>query len=355
MSDKTLSLRQRQILSFSKIGESYALSEIADLLSTGGAKTVSAPTLRRDVAKLCDAGFFRKSGERKSTRYSLDPKNIILAPIDAHDYCQLDIDNRPGSVHFNFDLFTGVPASFFTSIELSKLQQSSDLYLRSSIGASPTACRKELERFVIELSWKSSKIEGNTYTLLDTELLLREGIEADGHASEEALMILNHKKAFDYILQSTAEYLDPKVSNILDLHRFLVNDLNIQHGFRKRLIGITGSIYRPLPVPTQIEEACSELILALDRLKDPYSKALLMIAGISYIQPFEDGNKRTSRLSANAVLLASNCAPLSYRSISEISYREAILTFYEKNTILPLKELFIEQYIFACENYMRFK
>ncbi len=87
-------------------------------------------------------------------------------------------------------------------------------------------------------------------------------------------------------------------------------------------------------------------------MKSPYAKALLTLLGISYIQPFEDGNKRTARLMANAILLAHSCAPLSYRSVDENDYREAMLVFYELNSIMPFKKIFIDQYMFAAENYL---
>jgi Fic family protein len=299
-------------------------------------------------------GFLKQTGSKKSSRYALNPEKIIFTPIDAHQYCQIDIDTRPGNKQFSFELFSNIPESVFNAAELAQLQNATEKYSQSSAGSSLTLRRKELERFVIELSWKSSKIEGNTYTLLDTELLIREGLEASGHSREEAVMILNHKKAFDFILKLHPEFLHPSLLLVIEIHRLLTAELGIASELRSRLMGITGSLYRPLQVPTQIEEACRELLSVVARLKEPYCKALLALAGISYIQPFEDGNKRTSRLTANAILLAAGCAPLSYRSISEIGYREAIMTFYEKNTIVPLKKLFIEQYIFACENYLQF-
>ena len=86
-------------------------------------------------------------------------------------------------------------------------------------------------------------------------------------------------------------------------------------------------------------------------METPYAKALVSLLGISYIQPFEDGNKRTSRLMANALLMAYGCAPLSYRSVDENAYREATLVFYELNSIVSFKKIFIEQYDFAAHNY----
>jgi fido (protein-threonine AMPylation protein) len=354
MSDKPLSSRQSQILFLCQVGKSYSLSEVSKLLLEHTQAAPSAPTLRRDIATLCSLEFLIQTGSKKSTTYSLNPRKLTLLPLDAHRYCEDDIDTRLGSARYNFELFPNIPNSLFTASEVTLLNNATKKYIQISKGASSTIRQKELERFVIELSWKSSKIEGNTYSLLDTELLIKEGIEATGRTKEEAVMILNHKHAFSFILQASDEFSKLKLSNLIDIHRLLVRDLNIAYGLRSRLIGITGSLYRPLQVPTQIEEACNELLVALKRMKEPFSKALVALAGISYIQPFEDGNKRTSRLTANAILVSNGCAPLSFRSISEISYREAVLTFYEKNSLMPLKELFIEQYIFACENYLRF-
>ena len=354
MSDKELSSRQKEILLHCQFDRSYSLREIAQTLSGNLGQVPSVATLRRDLGVLCDLGFFKQLGDRKSTKYQLDSGRQVFAPIDAHRYCGYDIDERPGNHTFNFNLFPNVPIPLFTTQEMVHLNEATGTFQDSAKGASQTICKRELERFVIELSWKSSKIEGNTYTLLDTELLIKEGIEAAGRSREEAVMILNHKRGFDFILKARTEFVEPKLSVIQDLHRCLVEGLGISYGLRQRLIGITGSLYKPLQVPSQIQEACLELLGAVMRQPDPYSRALLALAGIGYIQPFEDGNKRTSRLTANAILIAANCAPLSYRSIGEIAYREAMLTFYEKNSILPLKELFMQQYLFACENYLKF-
>jgi Fic family protein len=354
MSDKPhkepLTSRQEQILRGAEFHSLYTIQEIAALLSS----PPSPATLRRDMNALIGAGFFLQHGERKSTKYELALHGQLFAPIDAHEYCGLEVDSRPGNTSYNFELFPSISLSLLSEEERTELSQGTELFVQSGEGASQTICTKELERFVIELSWKSSKIEGNTYTLLDTEILLKDGVEAEGRSREEAVMILNHKRAFDFILERRTDFAEPTLCKVQDLHRLLVEELNISTGLRSRLIGITGSVYRPLQVPTQIEEACGELFHAVKRLRDPYSQALLLLAGLSYIQPFEDGNKRTARLTANALLLAANCAPLSYRSISEVEYREAVLAFYERNSILPLKKLFLQQYLFACENYLKF-
>jgi len=355
MSDNKLNERQINLLVSIRTGRDYSFGDIRTLISEESKKPpVSPATLRRDLAELVHQGFLIQAGELKGTRYSLNPRGQLHAPLNAHSYCSVDIDSRSGNARFNPMIFSGVGNSLFNTDELDQLTKATHTFLNSGQGGTPAVVKRELERFVIELSWKSSKIEGNTYSLLDTELLLKEGLEAAGKSSEETRMVLNHKKAFDFILENKSPSAQISISLIKDIHRLLVEGLGIQFGIRRRLIGITGSIYRPLDVPTQIEEACDNLLSAVNRQNDPYSRALLLLAGLAYIQPFEDGNKRCSRLSANALLLSFDCAPLSYRSISEVAYREAMLTFYERNTIEPLKALFIEQYVFACHNYLKF-
>ena len=352
MSDKNLNQRQKVILGLLRSGNEYVLSDIKEFFNEPNQP--SSATLRRDVSGLCNAGYLKRSGNRKSSRYTLSLLGMLYAPIDPHEYCLVDVDKRLGSTTFNFSLFQNIGNDIFLKGDLEKMGQATKAFAVKSRGASDIIKQKELERFVIELSWKSSKIEGNTYTLLDTERLIKDGIEASGHTKDEAIMILNHKKAFQYILKHTGAYKKISILLIEDIHRILVEGLGVSFGLRKKQIGITGSSYVPLSVPSQIREAIEDLCAAIAKMKDPYSKALLALLGISYIQPFEDGNKRTARLLANAILIAYSCAPLSYRGVDEILYKESTLVFYEKNSIVPMREIFIKQYLFACEQYLQF-
>lgn len=351
MSYKSLNSRQKRILTNFSSGVSYALRDINQFFS-GPEEPPSPATLRRDLSDLCDLGYLSLKGNRKSSLYNLTVYGLINCPINAKEFCSVEIDKRIGNKTFNFDLFENFSTNLFTDEELKKLEQCTKTYLSAGEDASEVVRKKELERFIIELSWKSSKIEGNTYSLLDTERLLREGIRAEGHSEEEASMIINHKNAFQYILEDLARYKDLSIKKINEIHGIIIDKLGVSQGIRNRLVRITGSIYSPLDLHSQIEESLMQLIKKLASMTDPYSKALLVLAGISYVQPFEDGNKRTSRLVANAVLLAHGLAPLSYRSVDEVSYKEAILVFYERNSILPIREIFIEQYMFACNNYL---
>ncbi|MBK6903546.1 MAG: Fic family protein [Saprospirales bacterium] len=216
---------------------------------------------------------------------------------------------------------------------------------------SPTLFNKEFERLTIELSWKSSQIEGNTYDLLDTEQLLKYKIESGKNTKEEATMLLNHKYAIDYV-KSHADLFNPlKIRDIEDVHAILTKDLGLPRNIRTRLVGITGTQYRPPDNEFQIREYLEAMCLEVNKRSNTFEKALLCILLISYIQPFEDGNKRTGRIVGNGLLMNGNKCPLSYRSVDTVDYKKAILLFYEQNSIRAFKEIFMEQYQFAVENY----
>ena len=248
-------------------------------------------------------------------------------------------------------MFSDFPLDIFSNEELKILEDATLQYEKRTNDLPIAIQKKELERLIIELSWKSSKIEGNTYTLLDTEKLILENKEAPGHDKKEAQMILNHKEAFNFVRENSVQFKTITRKNLEDLHSILVKDLSVGLGLRKKLVGIVGSKYQPLDNIHQISETIDSLSTTISRMSSPYAKALVALLGIGYIQPFEDGNKRTSRLMANAILLAHSRAPLSYRSVDENDYREAMLVFYELNSILPFKKILISQYVFAAQNY----
>jgi Fic family protein len=275
----------------------------------------------------------------------------IFADIDVHAYCAIEPDQRFGMKRYNFELFSGFPKELFSLVERQTLEQATEEYIRRTTDLPPTIAKKELERLIIELSWKSSRIEGNTYTLLDTEKLILEDREAPGHDRKESRMILNHKDAFTFVRENAVQFRMPTLAAIERLHAILTYDLSVGTGLRSKPVGITGSLYQPLDNVHQISEGMEALLTLMTRVETPYAKALIALSGISYLQPFEDGNKRTARLLGNAILLAYGCAPLSYRSVEENEYREAMLVFYELNSLMPFKKIFIEQYDFAARNY----
>jgi Fic family protein len=211
--------------------------------------------------------------------------------------------------------------------------------------------KKELERLAIDLSWKSSQIEGNTYLLLETERLLKEKETASGKTKEEVVMLLNHKEAIDFIVENP-DYLIPlKVSKIGDIHSILIKELGVGKNIRKRRVGISGTNCRPLDNEFQISEALTGMCELVNLKENIFEKALLLLVLISYIQPFEDGNIRTARIVSNAILLINSYCPISFRTLDSIEYKKTMLLFYEKNNISNFKKIFIDQFEFAVNIY----
>jgi len=330
-------------------GEAKSSDIHAELVRAG--EDLSLVTVKRMLSEMVEAELLVVNGSGPATAYTASTTGRINADIDAKKYCATEPDKRFGLSTYNFDLFSALPPRLFSDEEIKIMDGATAIYSERIKDVPEAIQKKELERLIIELSWKSSKIEGNTYTLLDTERLLLENKEAPGHSASEARMILNHKNAFNFIHDNKTEFKNITLANLEKLHTILVEDLSIGFGLRNKLVGVVGSKYRPLDNGHQIKEAVEALIDAVRKAGAPEAKALIALSGISYVQPFEDGNKRTSRLMANALLLAHDRAPLSYRSVDEDGYREAMLVFYEINSIVPIKNIFVDQYEFAAKNY----
>ena len=346
-----LSLRQQKVLEILQLRpEGLSRSEIEVQLAEAKID-VSKVTLLRDLNQLLDSGQVKTTGIGKATTY-IFASHKLLRYIDIDTYFSQEIDQRQIIDNFDssvFDNFTGV----FTNQELEKFTQLNKRY-QTNIQELPTDIyKKELERFIIELSWKSSKIEGNTYSLLETEALIKEAKKAKGKTDDEAQMILNHKQAFDVIVEHSSDFRKLTIKSVFDIHQALTSKMRVTQGIRSNQVGITGTNYRPLANKWQLEESLRVLIKSANNLSQAFEKAFLVVSGMSYLQAFSDGNKRTARLLANAVLMAHDWAPLSYRNVDEIEYKRAMLLFYEQHNLFHLKGIFIEQFEFVIENYFQ--
>ncbi len=344
-----LNSRQQKILRLCISSEqALSSSEIFENIQ----EDTSLVTIKRDVSELFQNNFLKKEGAGAGTKYTISTLGRLNTVIAIEKYFETETDERFSEKKYNFDFFESYPKSIFSDNEMQHLDKSHKKYLKNTQNISNTVHKKELERFIIELSWKSSRIEGNTYTLLDTELLIKEGIKSPKNSEEEAIMILNHKNTFEYILEHKEMFKDNlTLKKIQEVHALLVKDLSISSEPRNARVGITGSNYLPLDNHYQITEAIENLCSQVNQLDSVYDKAFLSLIGLSYIQAFEDGNKRIARFITNALLLAYGHAPLSYRSVDEKYYREAMLVFYETQSVIALKDIFIGQYIFSIKNY----
>lgn len=323
--------------------------EIFDSLST----PVSYATVKRILARLTEENLLTKKGQGKSTKYLISPTYGLFYPVDLDKYFEQEIDERQIRESFNFGLIPEIldKCNLFTAVELAQLTQFQEKFRKNISHLTASEYKKEFERLAIDLSWKSAQIEGNTYSLLETERLLKEKETAAGKTKEEAIMLLNHKDALDFIVENP-DYLNPiSVSKIEDIHGILMKELGVERSIRKRRVGISGTNYRPLENEFQIREVLSDMCELVNRKENVFEKALLLLVLISYIQPFADGNKRTARMVSNAVLLNHHHCPLSFRTVDSVEYKKAMLLFYEQNNISGFKGIFIDQFIFAVNTY----
>ena len=339
--------RQNAILVILSEQKSSSSDVFSKLQSTVHASALV--TIKRDLDELLEAHLCTREGAGRSTLYCITALGLLLTAYDLNSYLGMPPDTRGGSKVFNFELFSNWPTQLLSNSRSVVLQAATTKYIEISRELSSVVQAKELERFIVELAWKSSAIEGNTYTLRDTERLLSLGMTTPGYAQAETQMIINHKTALQFVLNEAQK--NPGQVFVEEVHALLTFDLGVVRGVRKTLVGITGTSYRPLDNQYQINEALAALYTTIARLENPIEKAFLALVGISYIQPFEDGNKRTARLVANGILLAHNCAPLSYRSVEVEQYRSAMVLFYERNSAAAVLDIFFEQYLFATDNY----
>ena len=340
---------EKQILDFLKSNPESSSNQILENIE----EKKSIATIKRVLSKLVSENLISTTGKGKSTRYQLSPFYKLFENIDIQRYYEKEIDERTIVENFNFALLTDIlpNVDLLTVNELEKLSALQDKFIQNISELSEYQYNKELERLAIDLSWKSSQIEGNTYSLLETEKLLKEKETASGKTKEEAVMLLNHKDAIDFIVENP-DYLYPlTVSKIEDIHSILTKELDVDRNIRKRRVGISGTNYRPLDNEFQIKEALSLMCDLINKKENVFEQAILALILISYIQPFVDGNKRTARIVSNAILINHKYCPISFRTVDSVDYKKAMLLFYEQNNVTIFKKIFLEQFEFAVKTY----
>lgn len=322
-------------------------------IMAGLTKAPSDSTMKRLLSAAVKEGNIETAGRGPATKYKLTPQAHVTMPLDLATYFDKDIDEREVQESFNFDLIRDVlpKVEIFTKEELEVLNDAQMEFEKNTEGMTELEYRKEMERLGVDLSWKSSQIEGNTYSLLETERLLKDKQTASGKTKEEAIMLLNHKDALDFVLDIPDYLKELSVHRIEDIHSILTKELEVDRNIRHRRVGITGTNYRPLDNEFQIREALEDTCTLVNGKDNVFEKALLTLVLLSYIQAFVDGNKRTARITSNAVLIANGYCPISFRTVDSIDYKKAMLMFYEQNNIAAFKKIFIEQFLFAVKTY----
>lgn len=327
-------------------------------------------TLQYRLKYLADVGRIDKQGEGRWARYSVASRAAALvAPVGELEGSVIPLSAAGAKVQDHLRQpqarrkHVGYDRAFLESYE-----PNLDTYLTDAerdhlaeIGRSRalgqpagTYAERILNRLLIDLSWNSSRLEGNTYSLLDTKRLVEFGEAAEGHDNREAQMVLNHKDAIEFLVGNVEEIGFNRYT-ILNLHGMLANNLLPDDSAAGRLryipIGIESSVFHPLEEPQLIEE-CFDLVLAKARvIENPFEQALFVMIQLPYLQPFDDVNKRVSRLAANIPFIRSGLSPLSFTEVSRRIYTDAVLGVYELNDIALLKDLFIWAYERSAARY----
>lgn len=330
-------------------------------------------TLQSWLKKWVETGHLYTTGTRRNVRYFVVDTNTVGSAVEkaastAEEVfpfskeslqCLLSvrkpiIQRKP--VGFDYDFLNSYRpnvSSYLSNAEQEHLSQLSKGLADEPLPAG-TFARQLLHRFLIDLSWNSSRLEGNTYSLLDTRRLIYFGAAADGKASLEAQMILNHKEAIEFLVGS-AEDIGFNRYTLLNLHALLSDNLldNPQASGRLRQIavGIGKSTFHPLEVPQRIEAYFEQILATAAIIQNPFEQALFALVQLPYLQAFDDVNKQVSRLAANIPLIKHNLVPLSFTDVPKDTYTDAILAVYELNRVEPLKEVFIGAYERSIDHY----
>lgn len=342
---REINTRQNRILEYLKQNKDQSAKQITIFLVG-----VSRATVNRDIRYLLDEKKIYRTGNGRSVRYNISKGYTYTKPYTI-EYFYRSPANRSARKTYNMAITSELlELELFSQTEIDKLDSYTKTFRNSYKQLTENQKSREFERLSIELSWMSSKIEGNTYTLIETELLLEKNKSSDERTKAETEMILNHKEALSYIKDHIQEFKELKLATVKKVQKILIRNL-AEDGLRNISVGITGTLYRPLSKKRKLEVELLKIIKLLNSKNLVYEKALLANLLIAYLQPFIDANKRTARFVANAILLANGFVPLSLLTLDEIEYKRAVILFYEQNNVSLFKKIFIEQYIFATENY----
>lgn len=283
-----------------------------------------------------------------------EPIPLSSAALDIKRYVSRPLNQRK-PVGYAFSFLDGYRpnVSAYLSVALRKKLAALG---RTNGEAQPagTHLRKVMDRLLIDLSWNSSRLEGNTYSLLETQRLLEAGEAADGKAAHETQMILNHKAAIELLAEHAGEIGFNRYT-LCNLHALLSENLLPEPAAGGRLrahaVAISGSVYLPPAVPSMIEECFDQVLATAAAITDPFEQAFFAMVQFPYLQPFEDVNKRVSRLAANIPLVQHNLGPLSFVDVPQPDYTHAILGIYELNRIDYLRDVFEWAYERSCARY----
>ena len=330
-------------------------------------------TLQRRLADLVSRGSLRRSGHGRGTLYHaifrVESPKRAHSPLADYGAPTLDLSDEAQGLHdlMLTPLHARTPVGYDRAF-LRSYRPGVTWYLPEHVRSDLAACgqavgadapagthaRRIASRLLIDLSWNSSRLEGNTYSLLETERLLTAGEMTEGKGAFDAQMILNHKAAIEFLISSAAEIGFNRYT-IMNLHALLSDNLLPSPLACGRLraipVGIAHSVFHPLENPHLIEECFDHALGIASAITDPFEQAFFTMVHLPYLQPFEDVNKRVSRLAANIPLIRRNLCPLSFVDVPRQTYLRAMIAVYELRRIELLRDIFIWAYKRSCARY----
>lgn len=312
------------------------------------APKASPPTVWRALRRLIDEGKIEVTGKARATRYSLAGTAMVRAHLQTPHNRRKPVPYRKEFL----DRYLPNKTFYIGEADRHRLRQAGHPELQPL--AAGTYVRRILEKLLVDLSWASSRMEGNTYTILETERLIRFGEEASGKERKEAVMILNHKDAIQYVVDNLGDIRICR-SDLCNIHALLADGLLLDPAMAGRLrrmaVGISSSSYSPLDDRFLIEEEFDILVQKAAAIADPFEQSFFLLVHIPYLQAFEDVNKRTSRIASNIPLLKAELAPLSFLTMNDSDYIDGLIGVYELNNVSLLREVFIDAYLASAANY----
>lgn len=337
---------------------------------------IARRTAQRLIAKLIDSGQVTALGEGRARRYfraaAQAGRGVPAPSVDSFPpFIPLSADSQDILAYIDRPVVARKPVGYQRDF-LEAYRPNETWYLSESLrrqlhkmgrtadvdAPAGTYSRAILNRLLIDLSWASSHLEGNTYSRLDTRELIEQGKVARGKAAIETQMILNHKTAIELLVENIA-VAEFNHYTLMNLHSALAENLlpnpADEGRIRQHAVDISKSVYRPLSTPQQIEDALEVLLGKANRIEDPFEQSFFMMVHLPYLQPFADINKRTSRLAANLPLFRANLCPLTFLDVPEQAYSRATLGVYEMTRVELLRDLYVWAYERSTQEYLAIK
>lgn len=327
-------------------------------------------SVQRWLAQLVDEGKIAPIGEGRGRRYlgvgsSIADDDVFPShiPLSADSRDILAYINQPISarkpVGYERDFLQAYKPNKTNYLSAALRRQLHRMGNTASIDApAGTYSRAILNRLLIDLSWASSHLEGNTYSRLDTVELIEKGRAAKGKAALETQMILNHKTAIELLVDNASE-VNLNRYLLMNLHSSLAENLLSNPGdegrIRQHAVDIGLSVYRPLSASQQIDELLDVILDKVNKITDPFEQSFFVMVHLPYLQPFADINKRTSRLAANLPLFRANLCPLTFLDVPEQAYSRATIGVYEMTRVELLRDLYVWAYERSTQEYLAIK